>query len=79
MVQVCPLGDDQRRVPRCRWAGPGAPWARATNNVKKPHSQMCESCRKIFVKQNRHIFDFCHIFDSEACYCTKKVLTGKQK
>ena len=23
VVQVCPLGDDQRRVPRCRWAGPG--------------------------------------------------------
>ena len=23
-----------------------APWARSTNNVKKPHSQMCESCRK---------------------------------
>ena len=24
----------------------GAPWARATKNVKKPQSQMCESCRK---------------------------------
>ena len=24
-----------------------APWARATNNVKKPQSQMCESCRKL--------------------------------
>ena len=23
------------------------PWARATNNVKKPQSQMCESCRKL--------------------------------
>ena len=22
------------------------PWARASNNVKKPHIQMCESCRK---------------------------------
>ena len=25
----------------------GAPWARETNNVKKPQSQMCESCRKL--------------------------------
>ena len=25
----------------------GTPWARATNNVKKPQSQMCESCRKL--------------------------------
>ena len=35
------------------------PWARATKNVKKPQSQMCESCRKawfdIFVK-NPEIF-----------------------
>ena len=23
------------------------PWARATNNVKKPLSQVCESCRKL--------------------------------
>ena len=23
-----------------------APWAKATNNVKKPQSQICESCRK---------------------------------
>ena len=24
----------------------GAPWARSSKNVKKPQSQMCESCRK---------------------------------
>ena len=24
-----------------------APWARETKNVKKPQSQMCESCRKL--------------------------------
>ena len=27
--------------------GGGAPWAIATNNVKKHQSQMCESCRKL--------------------------------
>ena len=27
--------------------GAAAPWARATNNVKKPQSQMWESCRKL--------------------------------
>ena len=52
-----------------------APWARATKNVKKPQSQMCESCKKawfnIFVKQNRSIFGFSHTFDSEVCYCSK--------
>ena len=49
--------------------GGGATWARAAKNVKKPHSQMCESCRKawfkIFVKQNRNIFGFIYTFDSE--------------
>ena len=25
----------------------GAPWARASNNVKKPQNQMCESFRKL--------------------------------
>ena len=53
----------------------GTPWARATKNVKKPKNQMCDSCRKagfkIFVKQNRNIFRFCHTFDSEVCYSTK--------
>ena len=33
--------------------------ARATKNVNKPQSQMCESC-KIFVNQNRNIFGFGH-------------------
>ena len=28
------------------WRVGGTPWARATKNVKKPQSQMCESCRK---------------------------------
>ena len=27
--------------------GSGAPWARATNNAKKPQSQMCQSFRKL--------------------------------
>ena len=40
----------------------GTPWARATKNVKKPHSQMCESCRKawfkIFVKIKQKHFWF---------------------
>ena len=57
-----------------RWCY-AAPWARATKNVNKPLSQMCESCRKawfkIFVKQNRNIFGFSHTFDSEVCYCSK--------
>ena len=57
----------------CCWDA--APWARATKNVKKPKNQMCDSCRKagfkIFVKQNRNIFRFCHTFDSEVCYSTK--------
>ena len=39
------------------WKCYGTQWARATKNVKKPQSQMGESCRKawfkIFVKQNR--------------------------
>ena len=48
-----------------------APWARATNNVKKPQSQMCESWFKIFVKQDRSILCFSHTFDSEVFYCTK--------
>ena len=47
----------------------GATWARSTKNVKKPQSQMCESCRKawfkIFAKQNRNIFGFSHTFDSQ--------------
>ena len=25
----------------------GTPWARATNNVKKPQNQMCESCKML--------------------------------
>ena len=25
----------------------GTPWARATNNVKKPQNEMCESYRKL--------------------------------
>ena len=53
---------------------PGASWARATNNVKKPQIQMCESCKKLdlrFVKQNRNNFGFSNTFDSEVCYCTK--------
>ena len=57
------------------WAPGGAPWARATKNVKKPQSRMCESCRKLdlrfFVNQSRNIFDFSHKFVSEVCYCTK--------
>ena len=48
----------------------GALWARATKNVKKPQSQMCESCFDT-VKQNRNIFDFSQTYDSEVCYCTK--------
>ena len=28
----------------------GTPWARVTNNVKKPQSQICESCRNIWYK-----------------------------
>ena len=31
------------RARTCSAAAP--PWAKATNNVKKPQSQMCESCR----------------------------------
>ena len=42
-----------------------APWARATKNVKKPQSQMCESCRKgwfkIFVKP-KHFWFQSHIW-----------------
>ena len=53
-----------------------APWARASNDVKKPQSPMCDSCRKldfkIFVKQNGNILCFSHTSDSEASYCTKK-------
>ena len=35
-----------------------APWARTTNNVKKPQSQMCESCRKAlrFLKNKTETF-----------------------
>ena len=52
--------------------GDATPWARASNNVKKPKSQTCASFRfKIFVKQNRIIFGLSHTFDSEGCYCTK--------
>ena len=32
-------------MPHC-----SALWARATKNVKKPPNQMCESCRKAWVK-----------------------------
>ena len=31
-------------------SGSGTPWARASNNVKKPQSQMCESYRKLDVR-----------------------------
>ena len=29
------------------YVGAATPWARATNNVKKPQNQMCESFRKL--------------------------------
>ena len=32
--------------PSGRFGGGGAPWARATNNVKKPQRQICGLCRK---------------------------------
>ena len=39
---------------------------------------MCESCGKeFFVKKPRNILCFSHTFDSEVCYCTKKVSTNK--
>ena len=61
---------------------PPKPWARASNNVKKPQSQMCESCRKnwfkIFVKQNWNIFGLSHTFDSVVCYCTNKFQQGNK-
>ena len=43
-----------------------APWARETNNVKKPQSQKRESCRKLdvrfFIKQNKHFMFQSHIW-----------------
>ena len=33
-----------------RGVATGAPWARVTNNVKKPQNQMCESFRKLDLK-----------------------------